>query len=215
MMTTRILLVDDHPVMRRGLSETFGDIEGMAICGEAASAAEALELAESLRPDVALVDVSMGDDSGIELVKLLKEKYPNLKTLVLSMHDEMLFAERAIRAGSLGYLNKSQPTETLIEAIRLVARGKVYLTPKMTDRILHQMAKGKAEPGHDPVSDLSDRELQVFEMIGQGFITKQIAGKLNLSAKTIETHREHIKEKLNLANATELTRRAVQWVLQG
>lgn len=214
-MKARILLVDDHPVMRRGLSEIINDDPDMEICGEAATDVEALELSAELRPDVALVDVSLGDSSGIELVRQLKEQHPQLKTLVLSMHDEELFAERAVRAGALGYVNKNQPTETLIQALRQVLDGKVYLTPRMTDRILNQMAGGKTEPGHDRLANLSNRELQVFEMIGHGLITKQIAAKLSLSAKTVETYREHIKDKLNLANATELTRRAVQWVLQG
>jgi DNA-binding NarL/FixJ family response regulator len=160
------------------------------------------------------VDVSLGESNGIELIKEVKTLHPDAKMLVLSMHDELLFAERAVRAGALGYVDKNQPTEVLLEAMRQALAGHVYLSPKMTDRVLHQMAAGNRQPEEDPIHDLSDRELQVFEMIGQGLITKQIAAKLELSTKTVETYRENIKLKLNLKNGTELTRRAVQWVLE-
>lgn len=211
----RIFIVDDHPVMRRGLSQIIEDIDDLETAGEARGAEEALQKMAEVNPDLVLIDVSLGDRSGLELIKDLKVRHPDLKMLVLSMHDESLFAERAVRAGALGYVNKNEPTETVIAAMRHVLEGRIFLSDKVTNQIVQRAASGGHQPVPSPIERLSDRELEVFQMIGEGMITKQIAAKLHLSTKTIETYRENIKTKLNLGNSSELMRHAVQWVLQG
>jgi DNA-binding NarL/FixJ family response regulator len=211
----RIFIVDDHPVIRRGLSQIIEDLDDMQAVGEARDADEALGKIAADCPDLVLIDVSLGDRGGIELIKELKSRYPELKMLVLSMHDESLFAERAVRAGALGYVNKNEPTDTLVSAMRQVLADQIFLSPRLTNRIVQRAASGSDQSATSPIESLSDRELEVFEMIGQGMITKQIAAKLNLSTKTIETYRENIKTKLKLGNSSELMRHAVQWVLEG
>ncbi len=209
----RVLIVDDHPVVRDGLGELIAQEPDLEVCGEAAEAAEALRLVESVRPHVVVVDLSLQSGHGIELIEQIKARDEQIKMLVWSMHDEMLFAERALRAGAVGYLNKQEATDRVVEAIHTVLRGEICLSPRMANRLLHSVVGG--EPlDQNPVANLSNRELEVFEMIGQGLATKQIARKLHLSPKTIETHREKIKTKLNLANSTELSHRAIQWVLE-
>jgi len=210
----RVLIVDDHPFMRRGLAQTINDMEDMTVCGEASDKAEGLQKVEELTPDLVTIDISLGDGSGIELIKEIKSRWPNTKMLVSSMHDESLFAERAIRAGALGFVNKGESSEIFMDALRKVKDGNTYLSSRMTDYILNQFVNSPEEPRKSRIDSLSDREIEVFELIGRGMITKQIAAKLELSPKTVETYREHIKMKLNLANGTELTRHAVQWVLE-
>ncbi|MEX0718440.1 MAG: response regulator transcription factor [Planctomycetaceae bacterium] len=211
----RIFIVDDHPVMRRGLSQIIDDLDDMKICGDAAEMNDALRRIEELKPDAVVIDISLGDGNGIELIKQIKAVMPDTRMLVCSMHDESLFAERAMRAGALGYVNKTDDTETFLTALRRVLDGKIHLSQRMTDRMLQQVAGGHDENiNRSPIERLSDRELEVFEMIGHGLITKQIAAKLHLSPKTVETYRENIKAKLNLRNGSELTRHAVQWVLE-
>jgi len=210
----RVLIVDDHPFMRRGLAQTINDMDEMTVCGEASDKAEGLQKVEELTPDLVVVDISLGDGSGIELIKEIKSRWPNTKMLVSSMHDESLFAERAIRAGALGFVNKGESSETFVEALRKVKDGNIFLSSRMTDYVLNQFVNSPEEPRKSRIDSLSDREIEVFELIGRGMITKQIAAKLELSPKTVETYREHIKMKLNLANGTELTRHAVQWVLE-
>jgi len=211
---TRVLIVDDHPFMRRGLAQTINDQPGMVVCGEAGSVAEALEIMESASPHLAVVDISLGAESGIELIQAIREKWPATKVLVSSMHDETLFAERALRAGAQGFVNKGEPPDVFVAALERVSSGQIYLSDKMTSRMLDQVLTDKVELSRSPIESLSNRELEVFEMIGRGLATKQIAARLGLSPKTIETYREHIKQKLKLSNATELTRNAVQWVLE-
>ena len=211
---TRVLIVDDHPFMRRGLAQTINDQPGLEVCGEAGSIAEALQIMETCRPHLAVVDISLGDESGIELVQTIRAKWPEIKILVSSMHDETLFAERALRAGALGYVNKGEPPNIFVAALQRVNAGQIYLSGRMTNRLLDQVVTDKAEVSRSPIETLSNREIEVFEMIGKGMATKQIAAKLGLSPKTIETYREHIKQKFNLKNSTELTRNAVQWVLE-
>jgi DNA-binding NarL/FixJ family response regulator len=211
---TRVLIVDDHPFMRRGLAQTINDQPGLEVCGEAGSVAEALKIMESCSPHLAVVDISLGAESGIELIQAIRERWPAVKVLVSSMHDETLFAERALRAGALGFVNKGEPPAVFIAALQRVSSGQIYLSERMTNRMLDQVLTDKLEANRSPIETLSNRELEVFEMIGKGMSTKQIAARLGLSPKTIETYREHIKQKLNLANATELTRNAVQWVLE-
>jgi DNA-binding NarL/FixJ family response regulator len=211
---TRVLLVDDHPIVRQGMRMMVETERGFLVCGEANGMAQAMKLYRETKPDVIVADVSLEDGSGIELVKEVVAHDPQMKVLVCSMHDETLFAERALNAGAKGYINKDEATERLIAAIRRVAEGHVYLSERMTDRLLtRQIGAGDAPP-RTSIESLSDRELEVFEQIGHGITTRQIAEKLHLSPKTIETYRENIKHKLNLANATELTQHAVQWVLE-
>jgi len=207
------MIVDDHPYMRRGLAQTINDQPGLEVCGEAGSLAEAVQIMETCSPHLAVVDISLGAESGIELIQVLHDKWPATKVLVSSMHDETLFAERALRAGALGFVNKGEPPDVFVTALQRVNSGQIYLSERMTKRMLGQVLADK-EANRSPIETLSNRELEVFEMIGKGLATKQIAGRLGLSPKTIETYREHIKQKLKLSNATELTRNAVQWVLE-
>ncbi len=209
----RVLIVDDHPIVRRGLADLIAREPDLEVCGEAADAAEAMGQLESARPDVAVIDISLRGGHGLELIAQIKAKDERVKMLVSSMHDELLFAERSLRAGAMGYIPKQEPTEKLVDAIREVVRGGVYLTPRMSNRLLHHVVGGKPLD-ENPITGLSNRELEVFEMIGQGLTTQQIAQRLHLSAKTVETHREKIKGKLNLKNSSELSRRAVQWALE-
>jgi DNA-binding NarL/FixJ family response regulator len=209
----RVVIVDDHPLVRRGLAETIASEPDMEVCGEAADGTEAMRLIDAVHPHVMIIDLSLRTGHGIDLIEQIKAHHDEIKMLVSSMHDESLFAERVLRAGAVGYLNKQEPAEKIVEAIRQVMRGEICLSPKMQNRLLHAVVGG--EPlDQNPIQNLSNRELEVFDMIGQGLTTKQIATKLHLSHKTIETHREKIKSKLNLSNANELSHRAVQWVLE-
>lgn len=210
----RVLIVDDHPVVRYGLKEMLSHEPDLEICGEAASSAEALTQVESLSPDVAVIDLSLQGAGGLELIKQIRCRWPETKMLVSSMHDEELFAERALQAGAMGYIQKREAMDEIVDALRTVLDGNVHLSTRMTQRML----KKKARPGSnaDPptgVAALSDRELEVFSWIGQALTTQEIADRLSLSVKTIESHRENIKRKLDLANANELIRRAVEWTL--
>ena len=171
-------------------------------------------MAAAARPDVAIVDLTLKDGNGIELIKEFREQYPQLKILVVSMHDELLFAERALRAGAVGYVSKHEAIRTIVQAVRTVLGGKLYLSQTMTERMVNMAVGAKSNGARSPMERLTDREIEIFEMIGQGLTSRQIARHLELSPKTVETHREHIKEKLELKNATELTKHAVQWVLE-
>jgi DNA-binding NarL/FixJ family response regulator len=213
-MSIRIMIVDDHPLVRQGLVGLISSEADLEICGEASGVAEAQELAQAKTPDVAIVDLTLKDGSGIALLKEFKEQYPDMKLLVLSMHDEVLFAERALRAGAVGYVSKDKASRTIVQAVRAVMAGQVHLSQRMTQRMMQRAVGMKSDPMRSPIERLTDREIEIFEMIGQGMTTRGIAGKLELSPKTIETHREHIKEKLELKNTTELTKHAVQWVLE-
>jgi DNA-binding NarL/FixJ family response regulator len=209
-----VLIVDDHAFLRRGLAQIIDDMPEVNVCGEAAGVSETLDKMRRLQPDVVIVDISLGDGNGLELTKEIKSQWPDVKVLVSSMHDEALFAERALRAGAMGYVSKSDDVECFITALRRILDGQVYLSPRMTDRLLTRVVAGSQESASSPLERLSDRELEVFEMIGRGLSTKQIASKLDLSRKTVETYREHIKTKLSLRNGSELTQHAVQWVLE-
>ncbi|NUQ64235.1 MAG: response regulator transcription factor [Pirellulales bacterium] len=209
----RVLIVDDHPIVRHGLAELIAHEPDLEVCGEAGDTPEALRQVDTTQPHVVIVDISLKSGHGIDLIEQIKAKDERIKMLVSSIHDESLFAERALRAGAMGYINKQEATEKVIDAVRQVLRGEIYLSPRMSNRLLHTVVGGD-RLNSNPIEGLSNRELEVFEMIGQGLTTKQIAGKLHLSPKTIETHREKIKMKLNLANSTELSHRAVQWVLE-
>lgn len=208
----RLLLVEDHPITREGLAQLLNQQPDLHVCGLAGTAPEALSAAEVLQPDLALVDIALGGTSGIELIKDLAIRQPNLPILVLSTHDEVLYAERSLRAGAKGYVMKHEPTERVMMAIRQVLRGGVYLSEQMQNRLFQKVVRGIAVPQASEIDLLSDRELEVFELIGQGATTAQIAASLHLSVSTVETHRAHIKEKLKLGGGTELVRRAIEWV---
>ena len=207
----KVLIVDDHPIVRHGLGELIARQPDLESCGEAANAAEALRQVETCRPDAAILDISLDGDNGLDLIGQIKALYPDVKVLVSSMHDEKTFAGRALRAGALGYINKRESIRKVIDAVRQVLQGEIYLSPQMAKQLLHRAAVG--EPlDHNPVETLSNRELEVFEMIGQGMNTQQIAGKLQISPRTVETHRKKIKTKLNLSNGAQLSRAAFLWV---
>jgi len=209
---TRIVIVDDHPIIRRGLADFINQAEDFEVCGEASDAHQAIEMITSLKPDVAVVDISLKEINGIELIKHLRTRNAKLPMLVLSMHDETLYAERALRAGARGYVMKQEPPETVISAVRKILTGEIYVSEKMSSRLIARMADGNANGTGSPLERLSDRELEVFQLIGQGLRTRQIAERLCLSIKTIESYREHIKHKLDLQNSTELFQHALQWV---
>ena len=209
---TKVLLVDDHPILRTGLRRMIDSESDMQVCGEAEDGPKAFELCGTLTPDIAVIDISLKGSNGIELVKNLKARYPELPTLVLSMHDESLYAERALRAGSLGYIMKEEAIEQVLVAIRKVLLGEIFLSEKMKSRMIQQMASGKGKVVSSPIEQLTDRELEVFRLIGEGHSTRQIAGQLHLSVRTVEAYREYIKGKLNLKNATELVQHAFHWV---
>lgn len=211
--TTRVLIVDDHPIVRAGYSLLINRQPDLSICGEAESAGEALRLAREENPDLAIIDLTLKSGNGLELCKQLAHMNSDLKMLVISAHDEQLYADRALRCGARGFINKEEATTSLINAIRTVLGGKVWLSPQMTDRLLARVGNG-GSPTASPIESLSDRELEVFELIGQGQTTHQIAARLHLSPKTVESYRENLKKKLNLRNSTELTQHAVQWVLE-
>jgi len=205
-----IVIVDDHPIMREGLVKLLAQESDLRVCGQYEDAARAFEAISKARPDIVLVDLSLKGSSGLELIKNIRAQFPNVLILVLSMHDEALYAERVLRAGAAGYVMKQEATERILFAIRHVLNGGIYLSERMSTRFMHQLVGGRVLAGGSSVERLSDRELEVFGLIGQGRGTRQIAEQLHLSVKTIESHRAHIKEKLNLRNATELVHRAIQ-----
>lgn len=209
---TRVLLIDDHAILRQGLAQLIDQEPDLVVCGQAEEAPKGFELAETLKPDVAVVDVSLKGGNGIELIKNLKASHPNLPILVLSMHDENIYAERALRAGGMGYIMKEEAAESVLAGIRKVLRGEIVLSEKMQARMLSQLINGHSKKGASPIDTLSDRELEVFRRIGEGRGTRQIAEELHLSVRTVEAYREYIKEKLGLKNATELTQAAFHWV---
>ncbi|MEX0718186.1 MAG: response regulator transcription factor [Planctomycetaceae bacterium] len=210
----RVLIVDDHPIVREGYAKLIGSQPDLEVCGDAADAGEALRLVETTKPDLIVIDISLKEGNGIELCKDIRFQYPQVKMLVASAHDEALYAERVLRAGATGYVNKEEAIDQLIEAIRLVLSGKIYLSDEMTERMLCRAVGSDDHAGESAVASLSDREIEVFEFIGHGMTTRQIAEKLDLSPKTIESYRENIKTKLNLKNGAELTQHAVRWVLE-
>lgn len=207
----RVLIVDDHPIVRQGISQLINQEPDFDICAQAGSAQEALDLLEKSTPDIMLVDISLDGVSGLELLKMIKSRHNKVPVLILSMHDESLYAERALRGGAKGYVMKQEATERVLIAIRQVLRGELYLSERMQGKILQRVLNGD-EGGLSPIDLLSDRELEVFRLIGHGYATGDIARELMRSVKTVETHRAHLKDKLGLKNAAELTRFAVQWV---
>ncbi|MCX7865990.1 response regulator [Limisphaera sp. VF-2] len=208
----RILLVDDHAVVRFGIAQLINRQPDMEVCGEEEDAGAALSAAERLQPDLVIADLSLKDSSGLELVRNLKARFPNLPILVLSVHDESVYAEVAFRAGALGYLMKDQALEKVLEAIRRVLGGSVYVSDALAVKLLQKQLQGHGTAGNSPAELLSDRELEVFELIGRWKTTRQIAQELHISVKTVEYYREQIKRKLGLKNAAELAQHATAWV---
>ncbi len=209
---SRVLLVDDHPVVRDGLAQLIRGEADLTVCGEVGSAEEALDSVNRLEPDLAIVDISLGGVNGIELIKNIKAIRPALVVLVLSMHDESHFAERALRAGASGYVMKREARDHIMQAIRTVLLGENYVSEKMTKNIVHQYLHGGVSKNATAIDRLSDRELEVLTLLGKGLSSKEIANRLHLSQKTVDSHRTHMKEKLNVKAAPELVRFAVEWV---
>jgi DNA-binding NarL/FixJ family response regulator len=208
----RLLIVDDHPMMRTGLAQLIDNEGDLKVGAQADNAGQAINAVAKQKFDLALVDISLPDKNGLELIKDLRTLQPNLPILVVSMHDELIYAERALRAGARGYIMKQEGGEKFLQAIRQVLAGKVFVSDKMSARILENFSGGAVENSRSPVHRLSDREFEVFQLIGQGIGTSEIAKRLHLSVKTVETHRKSIKEKLQIATATDLVRYAVRWL---
>ena len=208
----KILIVDDHPMVREGLSIHIATQGGMEVCGEAEDPQGAMSKIQTTNPDLVIVDISLKRGNGIDLIHRIRAKYEDMPILVWSMYPENLYAERALRAGANGYLNKARATREVMEAIRSVLAGKVYVSGDFTESMLKQVVAGRGR--HSTVEHLSERELEAFEMMGHGMTTDAIAAKMNVSSKTVETYRARIKQKLGLRNATELVQRAAQWVLE-
>jgi len=209
--TLRVLLVDDHPIVRQGIATVISDQADMEVCGEAEELYAALRAIEDARPDVAIVDLTLKDSSGLDLIKEIRARAPQVKVLVLSMRDEGFYAERALRAGAMGYLTKQEGAARIVEAVRRVARGEVHLSDKMSGQVIRKYV-GASGAGESPLDQLTDRELEIFELIGRGLPTREIGKRLHISTKTVESHREHIKDKLEIDTATDLLKHAIQWV---
>ncbi len=211
----KVLIVDDHPAVREALAMRIGRQSDLEVCGEAADLSEALRLVADTQPDVAVVDISLKTGCGIDLIKRIKDRNDTVRMLVWSTHSESLYAERALCAGALGYINKDQATDKIIEGIRRVLEGKVYLSEAMVQRMLHRtVGGGREDATHSPLDALADRELEVFRLIGQGVKTAEIANRLHLSVKTIETYRDRIRAKLHLSDGTALAQYATKWMLE-
>ena len=206
-----VFIVDDHPLVREWLKNLINQQPDLLVCGEAESAPQAVQAIALARPDIAIVDISLKGSSGIELIKNVKQSHPDMAVLVLSMHDESLYAERALRAGATGYIMKRESTQKVIEGIRHVLAGKLFVGDLVKDEFTRRVAENKKQPPRSPVEELSDRELEVFEMLGQGLGTRQISDALHVSIKTVQVYCARAKEKLNVGSATELLREAIRW----
>ena len=208
----RILMIDDHPMVVEGLAQLINREPDLMVCGQAQDAPKALQAIETLKPDMTIVDISLNGTNGIELIKDIKLRHGELPVLVLSAHDESIFAERSLRAGAGGYVMKLEAPDNLMNAIRRVLNGEIYLSAKMSGKMLQKYVGSSGKPMETSIDRLTDREVAVLQLIGLGHGTREIAEQLNLSVKTIETYRAHIMEKLDLKNATELVKYAIQWV---
>ncbi len=208
----KVLIVDDHPMMREGLTQLIGHEPDLVVCGEAGDAPEGLEKIGTLQPDLVLTDITLPGKNGVELIKDIQAAHPGLAVLVISMHDEALYAERVLRAGGRGYVMKQEGGKRIVEAIRKVLAGQVAVSEKMSAKILEIFSGRRTDEASSPVETLTDREFEIFQLIGQGVETKELAAKLHLSPKTVEVHRANIKTKLQVKSMTELIRYAVRWV---
>jgi DNA-binding NarL/FixJ family response regulator len=204
--------VDDHPVVLQGLVQILSQEPGLLVCGQALNADGALQAIAELNPDLAIIDISLHGTSGLDLIKTLKDRHPQLPVLVLSMHDESFYAERSLRAGAKGYIMKEEATDKLLIAMHRVLEGEIYLSETMSSKLLSQLVHRPRRREGSAIDLLGDRELEVFQLLGHGYTTREIAEKLHLSAKTVESHREHIKEKLKLKSAVQLIQYAFHWV---
>ncbi len=207
----RIVVVDDHPLFRHGLVQLLNSEKSFNVCGEASSASEAMTVVRSQRPSMVIADLGLKGANGLELTKSLRAEFPKMPVLVLSMHDEPTYAVRSLRAGANGYVTKEEALSSVLVAVREVVNGRTYLSPGMASDVISNVVLNKTSPGGSPTDQLTDRELEILERIGKGEEVKAIAKALHLSPKTVETHRAHIKEKLNLSNARQVARFAVQW----
>lgn len=211
-----ILLVDDHPLLLEGLSRLIGSVEGLRVCGMAGNAREALAMVEATPPDLIITDLTFPGRNGLELIKDLGATHPEIPVIVLSMHDEMIYAERVLRAGGKGYVMKDSPPERLLEAIHMVLDGGIFASQAVTHHLLKSLANSKSSPKPRFLLDcLTDREMEVFELIGRAGNNHEIAAQLGISPRTLDAHRAHIREKLGLADSCELTRQAIRWVESG
>lgn len=210
----QVLIVDDHALVREGLRSVIERQTDMQVCGEAEDATSALQLVRDRQPNVAVVDLTLRSGSGLELIGDLRARNPGLRILVSSMHDENLFAERALQAGAMGYVHKQEGSERIVAAIRCIWKGEIFLSEEMSQHLLTRLAKGNASAPRSTIESLTNRELEVFEKLGQGHSARDIAESLHLSPKTIDRYRENIKHKLGLESASEVLRHATQWVLQ-
>jgi DNA-binding NarL/FixJ family response regulator len=210
---TRIFIVDDHPIVREGLSLMMNREPDLMVCGEAEEAGSALQAIPTAKPDFLIVDISLSGPDGLDLLKSIRARYPSLPVLILSMHDESIYAERALRAGANGYIMKQEATERVLVAVRQILTQKVYVSDRIANRMLQQYIRGSVSETQSPIAELSDRELEVFRLIGEGHSTRMIAEELHLSVKTVESYQAHIKEKLSLKNGRELVQRAIQWTI--
>jgi DNA-binding NarL/FixJ family response regulator len=208
----KVFLVDDHPLVREWLSQLIQREDDLAVCGEAEDTQEALHKIEETKPDIVVADISLKNTHGLELVKDLQARLPSLPVLVLSMHDESLYAERVLRAGAKGYITKQEATKKILQAVRQVLSGQIYISEKMASRMVHKMVLGHGDNQKSPIERLTDRELEVFQLIGRGQGTRRIAADLHLGVKTVESYRARIKEKLKLEDGTQLLQHAIQWV---
>jgi DNA-binding NarL/FixJ family response regulator len=211
----RILVVDDHPLICRGLAQMINDEEGLAFCGNASDINEAIRQIDTVRPHLVVIDISLKSSSGIELIKAVRARHPGIFTLVYSMHDESVFAERAFRAGARGYVMKDQPAEILIAAIKKVLNGHTYFSDTIITRMLNRFARAEGTEPQPLINRLTDRELEILQLIGQGLRSGQVAEKLNISTKTVDAHREHIRKKLEIRDSSELAAFAKEWIQGG
>jgi len=208
----KVFLVDDHPLVREWLTQVIENENDMAVCGEASDAFDALNKIVKNPPDIAIVDIALKNSHGVTLVKDIKAQLPSLPVLVLSMHDESLYAERVLRAGALGYITKQEATRNIMRAIRQVLKGEIFVSENMAAHMVQQMVTGRTGEPRSSVERLTDRELEVFQLIGRGFGTRKIADELHLGIKTVESYRARIKDKLKLEDGTQLLQQAIQWV---
>lgn len=208
----KIVVVDDHPIVRQGLAQIINQEEDMALAGEAGDATEAMKVIKQVNPDMAIIDVSLTGTSGIELTKNILIHYPKMPILIVSMYDESLYVERVLKAGAKGYLMKQEATDNIVAAIRKILGGDIYVSEKMRDTLVHKLIAGGVPSGSSS-ENLSDRELEVLQLLGQGFSTRQIAEELHVSVKTVESHYANMKNKLNLKSAHELIQYAIKWTL--
>jgi len=207
----RILVVDDHPIVRQGLALLINREPDLVVCGEAEDATGAMHVLASAHPDILLVDISLNGPDGIDLLKNVRLRHPALPVLILSMHDELIYAERALRAGANGYIMKQEATEKVLIAVRRILTGEIYVSTRIANHMLRHYISGSGTLRNSSIADLSDRELEVFRLIGEGHGTRQIAEELHISIKTVESYQAHIKEKLSLRSARELMQRAIRW----